>query len=96
MYVTHDRTTARTLADRIAVIDDGDIVQVGPPDAVFERPANLVVVRFTGANCLEREDGRLPGTPVAAGDSLAVGDEVGVAFRDGRTHAIRYLMELSR
>jgi thiamine transport system ATP-binding protein len=50
LYVTHDRTTARALADRIAVMNDGRIRQLGPPEDVFERPTSPFVARFTGAN----------------------------------------------
>ncbi|PSP56048.1 ABC transporter ATP-binding protein [Halobacteriales archaeon QS_1_67_19] len=60
VYVTHDQTTARALADRVAVIRDGAIVQTGTPEAVFERPDSPFVARFTGANCLELVSGRLP------------------------------------
>ncbi|PSQ47821.1 ABC transporter ATP-binding protein [Halobacteriales archaeon SW_6_65_15] len=59
VYVTHNRTTARALADRVAVIRDGDIVQIGTPETVFERPESPFVARFTGANCLELDDGAL-------------------------------------
>jgi putative spermidine/putrescine transport system ATP-binding protein len=59
VYVTHNRTTARALADRVAVIRDGRIVQTGTPEAVFERPESPFVARFTGANCLELTDGTL-------------------------------------
>ena len=66
VYVTHNRTTARVLADRIAVICDGDILQTGTPETVFERPESPFVARFTGANCLELRDGVLetPGGPL--------------------------------
>lgn len=50
VYVTHDRTTARALADRVVVVADGEAVQTGTPDAVFESPATAFVARFTGAN----------------------------------------------
>ena len=53
MYVTHNRTTARAVADRVAVIRGGEIVQTGTPESVFERPDTPFVARFTGANCLE-------------------------------------------
>ncbi|WP_243700447.1 ABC transporter ATP-binding protein [Halorussus pelagicus] len=59
MYVTHNRTTARAVADRVAVIRGGEIVQSGAPDAVFERPDTPFVARFTGANCLELDEGAL-------------------------------------
>lgn len=52
VYVTHNRTTARALADRIAVMRDGEIVQTDTPDAVFECPVSPFVARFTGANCI--------------------------------------------
>ncbi|MFY4813818.1 ABC transporter ATP-binding protein [Haloarcula sp. AONF1] len=53
VYVTHNRTTARALADRIAVMCDGRIVQTGTPEEVFERPASPMVAEFTGANTVE-------------------------------------------
>ncbi|HET7325580.1 MAG TPA: ATP-binding cassette domain-containing protein [Halococcus sp.] len=52
IHVTHNRTTARALADRIAVMREGRIVQTGTPEDVFERPVSPFVARFTGANCL--------------------------------------------
>ncbi|NEU55510.1 ABC transporter ATP-binding protein [Halorussus sp. MSC15.2] len=78
MYVTHNRTTARAIADRVAVIRDGRIVQTGTPEAVFERPELSFVARFTGANCLELDAGTLavPGD----GGGLRFGDA------DGATH----------
>lgn len=59
VYVTHNRTTARALADRVAVIRDGRIVQTASPETVFERPESPFVARFTGANCLELTAGAL-------------------------------------
>lgn len=59
VYVTHNRTTARVLADRIAVIHDGEIVQTGTPEDIFERPDSPFVAEFTGANCLELDSGVL-------------------------------------
>ncbi|MFB6166613.1 MAG: ABC transporter ATP-binding protein [Haloarculaceae archaeon] len=52
VYVTHNRTTARALADRIVVLHEGRVVQTGDPDAVFERPNSPLVARFTGSNCV--------------------------------------------
>jgi ABC-type Fe3+/spermidine/putrescine transport system ATPase subunit len=52
VHVTHNRTTARALADRIAVMRDGEVVQVGTPDEVFESPATAAVAEFVGANVL--------------------------------------------
>lgn len=53
VYVTHNRTTARAIADRIVVMQDGQIVQRGTPEDVFERPQSPMVARFTGANVID-------------------------------------------
>jgi ABC-type Fe3+/spermidine/putrescine transport system ATPase subunit len=50
IYVTHDREEALTLADRIAVIDGGRVLQFGTPEAVFHRPASPFVAGFMGAD----------------------------------------------
>jgi iron(III) transport system ATP-binding protein len=49
MFVTHDQVEALSLADRVAVMDQGRIVQEGAPADIYERPANLFVARFLGA-----------------------------------------------
>ncbi len=49
IYVTHDQTEAMTLADRIVIMKDGLIMQVGSPDEVFDMPDNLFVAEFIGA-----------------------------------------------
>ena len=48
MYVTHDQTEAMTLGDRIVIMKDGVIQQVGTPQEVFDHPANLFVAGFIG------------------------------------------------
>jgi ABC-type Fe3+/spermidine/putrescine transport system ATPase subunit len=53
VYVTHNRTTARAIADRIVVMNDGQIVQRGTPEDVFERPQSPMVARFTGSNVVD-------------------------------------------
>ncbi len=55
IIVTHDREEAFELADRIAVLVDGEIQQHGGPQEVYERPANIVVARFMGVNVLSLE-----------------------------------------
>ena len=49
IYVTHDQTEAMTLGDRIVIMKDGYIQQVGTPDEVFDSPKNLFVAEFIGA-----------------------------------------------
>jgi iron(III) transport system ATP-binding protein len=48
VLVTHDQEEALSLADRVAVVDAGRVVQVGPPDDVYRRPATPFVARFVG------------------------------------------------
>jgi multiple sugar transport system ATP-binding protein len=49
IYVTHDQVEAMTLGDRICVMQDGRVAQVGPPLEVYRRPANVFVARFLGS-----------------------------------------------
>ena len=65
VYVTHDQTEAMTLGDRIVIMKDGYIKQVGTPTEVFEMPENLFVAEFIGApkmnimkTELKKEDGK--------------------------------------
>jgi iron(III) transport system ATP-binding protein len=56
IFVTHDQEEANTMCDRIAVMKDGVVQQVGTPIELYERPANLFVASFLGtANILEGE-----------------------------------------
>lgn len=48
LYVTHDQVEAMTLADRIVVLEGGQIQQIATPKAIYERPANEMVARFLG------------------------------------------------
>ena len=73
IYVTHDQTEAMTLGDRIVIMKDGYIQQVGTPAEVFEKPKNLFVAEFIGApkmnivkTNLVREQGKYFVTPCGA------------------------------
>lgn len=50
VFVTHDQDEAISVADRIAVMSDGKIEQIGSPIEIYERPANLFVAEFIGAS----------------------------------------------
>ena len=50
LYVTHDQTEAVVLGDRIGVMRDGKLLQLAPPEEVYNRPADLFVAAFTGAS----------------------------------------------
>jgi putative spermidine/putrescine transport system ATP-binding protein len=58
IYVTHDQEEALTMSDRIAVFDQGKIVQVGAPAEVYERPATEFVAGFVGVSNMLERDGR--------------------------------------
>ena len=49
VYVTHDQIEAMTMADRIVVMHDGIVEQIGTPLALFDQPANLFVAQFIGS-----------------------------------------------
>ncbi|HZF77510.1 MAG TPA: ABC transporter ATP-binding protein [Acetobacteraceae bacterium] len=49
IYVTHDQTEALTFADRVVVMAEGEVVQVGTPEELFERPAHTFVGHFIGS-----------------------------------------------
>lgn len=48
LYVTHDQTEALTLSNRVAVMDQGQILQIGTPSELYQFPANLTVAKFIG------------------------------------------------
>ena len=50
IHVTHDREEAMVMADRIAIMSAGEIVQIGPPEEVYNRPASPFVAAFMGAD----------------------------------------------
>ena len=52
VYVTHDQEEALTLSDRIVVFNQGKVLQIGPPKALYERPENRFVADFIGINNL--------------------------------------------
>jgi multiple sugar transport system ATP-binding protein len=73
VYVTHDQTEAMTLGDRIVIMKDGFIQQVGTPAQVFDMPDNLFVAEFIGAPKMNTfktnlivEDGKYYVTPYGA------------------------------
>ena len=59
IYVTHDQTEAMTLGDRIVIMKDGEIQQIGTPQEVFDEPKNLFVAGFIGMPQMNFYNGRL-------------------------------------
>ena len=89
VYVTHDQTEALTMADRVAVMQDGEIVQESPPRDIYQKPKSRFVASFIGQ--INFLDGKItaPGmveTPAGTlrfedSDAPAVGTDVTVAIR---------------
>jgi len=68
IYVTHDQEEAMTIADRMAIFLDGDIVQVGTPEEVFNRPNTIDVAAFIGSPPMNLIPGRIEERNLAVGD----------------------------
>jgi multiple sugar transport system ATP-binding protein len=75
VYVTHDQAEALTLADRIVVMKEGQIQQVGTPDEVYDQPSNMFVASFLGNPPINYLEGAIEdeaGTPVFRYGSLRI------------------------
>jgi multiple sugar transport system ATP-binding protein len=59
IYVTHDQVEAMTMADKIVVLHDGHIEQIGAPLALYDKPANIFVAGFIGSPAMNFIDGRI-------------------------------------
>ena len=73
VYVTHDQTEAMTMGDRVGVMKDGELQQVGAPMDLYDRPANVFVAGFIGSPAMKFLDADLVGDSVTvAGHAMAV------------------------
>jgi putative spermidine/putrescine transport system ATP-binding protein len=82
IYVTHDQEEALVMSDRIAVMNQGRIEQIGSPDELYEKPANAFVAGFIG------ESNFLQGRVVKRD-----GDRLTLRMSDGTEHALVWEME---
>ncbi len=105
VYVTHDQEEALTMSDRMAVMSNGLIEQIGPPVEVYEQPATEFVAGFIGiSNVLQRDGVRFVVRPekirmLAAGERV----EPGMTVEQGQVEEVvyvgmstRYLVRLDR
>ena len=100
VYITHDQAEAFALADDIAVLDNGEVVQIGRPEQIYRQPATLFVARFTGSagellgQMLGRDGGYaivdVAGRPLRAryAGSAMVGTQVRVLVRPAATRML--------
>ncbi|XHB99099.1 sn-glycerol-3-phosphate ABC transporter ATP-binding protein UgpC [Nitratireductor sp. ac15] len=72
IFVTHDQVEAMTMADRIVIMKDGYIQQVGTPLEVYHKPANTFVAQFIGAPSMNMLPGNWAGKGVKLGDGLGI------------------------
>jgi len=89
IYVTHDQIEAMTMADRIVVLRDGMVEQIGSPLELYDRPGNIFVATFIGSPAMNLLSGAVrgnatsldaggelplpPGVPVGAGQRVTIG-----------------------
>jgi multiple sugar transport system ATP-binding protein len=95
LYVTHDQAEAMTLASRIAVIDEGKLLQFDTPWNVYHRPANLFVAGFLGSPSMNFLDSAHPlvGRPGLIAGVRPEDIEVSVVERQGWSAARVYVVE---
>ena len=79
IYVTHDQIEAMSLADRVAVMRDGVIQQLGTPDEIYNDPANMFVAGFIGSPAMNLVSGSIRGGIFTSDDDTAL---VAVDSRD--------------
>ncbi len=90
VYVTHDQIEAMTMADKIVVMQGGNIEQVGSPLELYDRPANAFVAGFIGSPSMNMLDGTVTGDAVRIGDvTLPITATPGVSDGQPITAGIR-------
>lgn len=86
IYVTHDQVEAMTMADRIVVLHDGQIIQVGKPMELYDKPATTFVASFIGSPQMNLIEGSLN----AVGDQLqdSTGNSIGLGQKYAPSSAV--------
>jgi len=72
VYVTHDQIEAMTMADKIVVMNNGRVEQIGSPLELYDNPANLFVAGFIGSPAMNFLKGRLNSAAVAVGNGISL------------------------
>ncbi|MDY0873599.1 ABC transporter ATP-binding protein [Dongia rigui] len=84
VYVTHDQIEAMTMADKIVVMHDGKVEQIGQPLELYDRPQNQFVAGFIGSPAMNFIPGRIDGSALVGSDSLRVALDADVSRHQGR------------
>jgi multiple sugar transport system ATP-binding protein len=90
IYVTHDQIEAMTLADRVVVMSKARVQQIGTPQEIYERPANLFVAGFIGSPPMNLLNGRIEEGRFVAGSGTVLGvrpEDLSVQMPNGHAHA---------
>ena len=90
IYVTHDQTEAMTMADRIVVMKDGVVQQIGTPKEIFSKPHNLFVATFIGSPSMNVLDA------IYTKDGIKLSDEVMLPLNKNNSAEVFYKAELKR
>jgi multiple sugar transport system ATP-binding protein len=90
VYVTHDQTEAMTMGDRICVLKDGLLMQVGTPQDLYDTPANVFVAGFIGSPAMNIIEAPIDGHNVKFGNKpVALPDDVAAELsKRGRTKVV--------
>jgi multiple sugar transport system ATP-binding protein len=89
IFVTHDQVEAMTMGDRIVVMRKGVLQQQGPPELLYDEPANLFVAEFIGSPAMNLFRARVDDGAVLVGDQrLPVSERYGLAAYRGRELAL--------
>jgi multiple sugar transport system ATP-binding protein len=90
IYVTHDQVEAMTMADRIAVLSAGRLMQYDTPDAIYNQPAALFVAGFTGAPPMNLVDCTLAGNRADLGGGTQIVVPQALASRAGAAAKLKF------
>ena len=88
VYVTHDQTEALTMGDRIAVLKDGVLQQVGTPRDLYEKPQNVFVAGFIGSPAMNLFEADIVDSGITFGTAIAPVDRETLASTAGRKATI--------
>jgi multiple sugar transport system ATP-binding protein len=89
VYVTHDQVEAMSMADRIAILNDGKFQQVGTPSDVYNRPANQFVAGFIGSPSMNFFEAKFESEEVIFGDQkFSLSSEIASKVKEGQPNEV--------